>query len=96
MTANALKEAIKIVKGQFRIEANKKKICKSLVFELIMQEIVEDHIKNKKRILIKVRELITSFGKKDAKTILDNCEWARDNEDVDKIFEENIAEDEVT
>ena len=41
MTANALKEAIKIVKGQFRIEAYKKKICKSLVFELIMQEINE-------------------------------------------------------
>ena len=73
LTVNALKEAIKVVKGQFRIEANKKKICKSLVFELIMHEIVEDHIKNKKRILIKVRELITSFGKKDSRIILNNC-----------------------
>ena len=50
LTKQAIKKADKTVKGQVSRESNFKKVVKTLVFDLVLQSISEEPIKNAKRV----------------------------------------------
>lgn len=66
LTKQAIKRAEKTVKAAVTRESNVKKVIKTLVFDLVIQEVTGEPFKNVKRVEKKFRELINAIGTENA------------------------------
>lgn len=92
LTKQAIKRAEKTVKGAVTRESNIKKVVKTLVFELVVNEITGEPVKNVKRVEKKFREMINAIGTENAEKINDRFEWSKNCESIKAVFTSNVSD----